>query len=291
MQPNYSEQYKKQRQDYQRSRNPFEYGQQVAQRRYSEIMAGLDNQMRQTQQTYGDMYQAARQRAIGQQAMGGPTLSGGMGQQRRDFISTAEMQELGRIGTQRQQAEADLYTQGQAAFSNAQLEGQQATQMELQNRQTELGLVQSRQAILDNKDLTDAQKAEQLAALEGTSGGGGEIKVAPQSFGNKFGDAALTGGTVIGGGLATVATVKGVAAGLGAASMAGLQTGTIIAGAGATAATKVGIGASIKLGLGAAAGIGKIGGAIGGALAAIPGWGWVALAVLAVGSLIYAAVA
>ena len=67
------------------------YGQQVAQRRYSEILCPvlMPDQARATQQSYGDMYQAARQRAVGAQAMGGPTLSGGMGQQRRDYVSAA----------------------------------------------------------------------------------------------------------------------------------------------------------------------------------------------------------
>ena len=169
MQPNYTELAKRQQQDYQRSRNPFEYGQQVAQRRYSEILSNLDARQRETQQSYGDMYQAARQRAVGAQAMGGPTLSGGMGQQRRDFVSAVEMQELGKIGGARARAEADLYAQGQAAFSNAQLEGQQATQMELQNRTAELQLVQQRQAILNDPKLNEKQKQEQLTALEGGS--------------------------------------------------------------------------------------------------------------------------
>ena len=166
MQPNYeAEARKRQQQQYQQTRNPFELGQQVAQRRYSEIMSGLDNQMRGTQQSYGDMYQMARQRAVGAQAMGGPTLSGGMGQQRRDFVSALEMQELGKIGMGQQQALADIAQQRQAAFSNAQLEGQQATQMELQNQQAKLGLVQQTQEILKNENLTKEQREEQLEAL------------------------------------------------------------------------------------------------------------------------------
>ena len=48
-----------------RSRNPFEYGQQVARRRYSEIMAGLDAQrMKYSTEVMGTMYQEARQRAV-----------------------------------------------------------------------------------------------------------------------------------------------------------------------------------------------------------------------------------
>jgi hypothetical protein len=166
MQPNYeAEARKRQQQQYQNTRNPFELGQQVAQRRYSEIMSGLDNQMRATQQSYGDMYQAARQRAVGAQAMGGPTLSGGMGQQRRDYVSALEMQELGKIGGAQQQALADIAQQRQSAFSNAQLEGQQATQMELQNQQAKLGLVQQTQTILKDENLTKEQREEQLRAI------------------------------------------------------------------------------------------------------------------------------
>jgi hypothetical protein len=166
MQPNYeAEARRRQQEQYQQTRNPFEIGQQVAQRRYSEIMSGLDNQMRATQQSYGDMYQAARQRAVGAQAMGGPTLSGGMGQQRRDYVSALEMQELGKIGGAQQQALADIAQQRQAAFSNAQLEGQQATQMELQNQQAKLGLVTQTQEILANENLSKQQREEQLRAI------------------------------------------------------------------------------------------------------------------------------
>jgi len=176
MRTNYSEDFRRRQQEgYQRSRSPFEYGQQVAQRRYSEIMAGLDAQRMSTQRSYGDMYQEARQRAVGQQAMGGPTLSGGMGQQRRDYVSALEMQELGKIGQAQQQAQAELYAQSQAAFSDAQLEGQQATQMELQNRTAELQLTQQKQAILGDSSLTIEQKTEQIEAL-GMSVEGDEIK-------------------------------------------------------------------------------------------------------------------
>ena len=289
MNPNYDEQRRRQQEDYQRSRNPFEYGQQVAQRRYSEIMAGLDAQSRSVNQSYGDMYQAARQRAVGQRAMGGPTLSGGMGQQRRDFISALEMQELGKIGRDRVQAEADLYAQGQSAFANAELEGQQAAQMELSNRTAQLQLVQQRQAIMDDKNLTDEQKAQQLEALEGGQSTATQVEAAPQSFGNKFGDAVLTGGSVLAGGAGLVGIAKGVSAGVSASIAAGF--GTIGGAAGST----VGIGASIKAGFAAGKGLGilglgKVGGAIGGALAAIPGWGWAAIAAIAVGSLLYAAI-
>lgn len=128
MQPNYEEMIKKQEQDYQRNRDPFEYGRQVAKRRYSEIMAELDARRQASQQSYGDLYSQARQRAVRGQAAGGPTLSGGMGQQQKDYVSAIEMQELGRIGQAREAAQRDLFTQAQSAFSNAQLEGQQAEQ-------------------------------------------------------------------------------------------------------------------------------------------------------------------
>jgi hypothetical protein len=164
MQPNYEEMMKKQQQDYQRSRDPFQYGQQVAQRRYSEIMSNLDMQKGATQQSYGDLYSQARQRAVKGQAMGGQTLSGGMAQQGKDYVSALEMQEMGRIGQAQEGAMRDLYSQGQAAFSNAQLEGQQATQMELQNQQAQLGLVQQTQQIVGS-DLTEQQKRAQLEAL------------------------------------------------------------------------------------------------------------------------------
>jgi hypothetical protein len=174
MMPNYEEQYQRQEQDYRRSRNPFEYGQQVARRRYSEIMAGLDAQRRSTQRSYGDMYQEARQRAVRNQAAGGPSLSGGMGQQRRDYVSAMEMQELGKIGGAQQQAMADLYTQQQAAFSNAQLEGQQAAQMDLQNRTSALQLEQEKVRII-NSGATAEQKKAQLEAL-GADTSGIELK-------------------------------------------------------------------------------------------------------------------
>jgi hypothetical protein len=164
MQPNYNELAERQQKEYQASRDPFQYGQQVAQRRYSEMMSGLDRQRQATQQSYGDLYSQARQRAVGGAAAGGPTLSGGMGQQQRDFVSAIEMQELGRIGQAREGASRDLFSQGQAAFSNAQLEGQQATQMRLQDQQTQLQLIQQRQAILDS-DLPEEQKRAQLEAI------------------------------------------------------------------------------------------------------------------------------
>ena len=224
MQTNYSEDFRRRQQEgYQRSRNPFEYGQQVAQRRYSEIMAGLDAQRLANQRTYGDMYQEARQRAVGQQAMGGPTLSGGMGQQRRDFVSALEMQELGKIGQAQQQAQADLYAQSQAAFSDAQLEGQQATQMELQNRTAQLQLVQQKQEILSDSSLSIEEKAEQIEAL-GMSTEGTEIKE-KTSF-----EQALpwaVGGGLTAAGIATYMSIKGITIGAGLAA-AGTVLGAAI---------------------------------------------------------------
>ena len=168
MQPDYqkimAERQQQEQQRYQQTRDPFEYGRQVAQRRYSEIMSGLDAQKAATQKSYGDMYQQARQMAVGRQAAGGPTLSGGMGQQQRDFVSTAEMQQLGQIQGAGNQAMRDLYTQAQSAMSNAQLEGQQATQMELQNRQAKLGIAQQAQEIMDS-GLSKEDKEKQLEAL------------------------------------------------------------------------------------------------------------------------------
>jgi hypothetical protein len=262
----FSEMQKKQQQDYQRSRDPFEYGRQVAQRRYSEIMSNLETQRQGTQQSYGDLYQQTRQRAVGFQAAGGPTLSGGMGQQRRDYVSTLEMQELGRIGQAREGAMRDLSTQAQSAFANAELEGQQATQLEVQNRQTQLQLFQQRQAIIDS-DLSEEQKAQQLAILEG--GGDGSYQTQPLNFGQKFfkgaaittgvlGASSLVSGTVTAILTSGISSVGGSASGLWAGGVAGFKT----------------VGAGIL-------GLGKIGGFIGGALAAVPGWGWAVLATIA----------
>lgn len=209
---NYDEMLKKQQQDYQRSRDPFEYGRQVAQRRYSEIMSNINTQRQAVQQSYGDLYQQARQRAVAGAAAGGPTLSGGMGQQQRDYISALEMQELGRIGAARETATRDLYTQGQAAFSNAQLEGQQATQMELQNQQTQLQLVQQRQAILADTKLSAEQKAQQLEALGQSPEGVAEKQRTWDQW-------LTTGALTVGGGTAVTAGL--VKFGVGLASAAG----------------------------------------------------------------------
>lgn len=236
MRTNYEEQYRRQQQDYQRSRNPFEYGQQVARRKYSEIMAGLDAQRMSTQQSYGDLYQQARQRAVGARAAGGPTLSGGMGQQRRDYVSAIEMQELGKIGRDQQQAMADLYTQGQAAFSNAQLEGQQATQMELQNQQAALGVVKQKQDILGDSSLTIEEKTEQLAALgieagqeEVTEKTDFEIAIGKAGTGALIGLGILAAGAIAVAAIPALAVSGATAAWIGGAVLVGGAAGLIFA--------------------------------------------------------------
>jgi hypothetical protein len=189
-----AEQQAREEQRYQQTRDPFEYGRQVAQRRYSEIMSGLDQQRAQTAQSYSDLYSAARQQAVRGQAAGGPTLSGGMGQQQRDYVSAIEMQELGKIGTAREGAMRDLYTQAQSAMSNAELEGQQATQMQLQNQQTQLELINQRNAIINNDSLTEEQKREQLDVL----GFGDEENIDAINEGTAFGDIVKTIGVGVG---------------------------------------------------------------------------------------------
>lgn len=282
--PNYEEMMKKQQESYQRSRDPFEYGQQVARRRYSEIMSGLDAQRMSTQQSYGDLYQQARQRAVGARAAGGPTLSGGMGQQRRDFVSALELQELGKIGTAQEQAMRDLFTQGQAAFSNAQLEGQQAAQAELSQRSAALELVRTRQAIINDKNLSEAEKTQQLEALEGGTVDASVAAGEPRSFGEKFTGAALTGGAALVGGGAAGATLAGVSFGIAGAKTA--AAGAAVSTIGYAAAIKGGTAVATSAGLGV---LGKFGAGIGAALTAVPGWGWAALAVIALGSIAYAA--
>ena len=266
MQPNYTELMRRQQEDYQRSRNPFEYGRQVAQRRYSQIMSDLDARTRASQRSYGDMYQAARQRAVGQQAMGGPTLSGGMGQQRRDFVSALGLQEIGKISAAGAQAEADLYAQGQAAFSNAQLEGQQATQMELQNRTAELQLTQQRQAIQADNNLTTEQKREQLEAL-----GSDPQSVAKknQTIGSRMlggaavgaGGVALTAGVVSAGvGLSQgMAATKGVTSAIALAAKAGSNPALAKSAIAAFKASKLGGLYMATLGKGASLSAAKIG--------------------------------
>jgi hypothetical protein len=275
MQPNYNELAERQQRDYQSSRDPFQYGQQVAQRRYSEIMSNLDNQRQATQQSYGDLYSQARQRAVGGAAAGGPTLSGGLGQQQRDFVSAIEMQELGRIGQAREGASRDLFSQGQAAFSNAQLEGQQATQMQLQNQQTQLQLVQQRQQILDS-NLPEEQRREQLEALG----------VSPEAVAERqrTWDQWLVTGAI---GLGTGAVAIGGVSKL----VAGVKLSTAVL-AGATGAAKSAItlagfsGAKAVL---ATAGIKGVGGIVAASFATNPvGW---AIGAFVVGTLVVAGIA
>ena len=275
MQPNYEEMMKKQQQDYQRSRDPFQYGQQVAQRRYSEIMSNLDMQRQATQQSYGDLYSQARQRAVRGQAAGGPTLSGGMGQQQRDFVSALEMQELGRIGQSREGAMRDLYSQGQAAFSNAQLEGQQATQMELQNQQTQLQLVQQRQQILADKNLSSEQRAEQLEAL-GTSPDA--VAEKQRTWDQWLTTGALSAGSLGIAGIGVAKLVGSISAGLGASGIGALKV------AGISKASVVGF-SGLKA-MAAAGGAGKVGAFLAASMVTNPvGWtiGAVIVGALAVG--------
>jgi hypothetical protein len=208
----------RQRQDaeqrYQKTRDPFQYGQQVAQRRYSEIMSNLDTQRQNTQQSYGDLYSQARQRAVRSQAAGGPTLSGGMGQQQKDYVSALEMQELSRIGQGREGAMRDLQTQAQSAFANADLEGQQATQIQLQNQQTQLELINQKNAIKNDKSLTEEQKRERLSVL----GFSEEESVERNAGGTAFGD--ILGALGVGVGVKLgVWTVGAVAAKFGATGL------------------------------------------------------------------------
>lgn len=168
MQINYEEEARKRQREqesYQRQRDPFQYGQEVARRRYSEIMSGLQNQKLDVSRSYSDMYQRAKEMAVADRAKGGPSLSGGMKAQYSDLLSTREIGAIGQIGQAQDQALRQLQQQEQSAFSNAQLEGQQATQMQLGNQQAALQVVQQKQQILADKNLTEEQKKEQLNAL------------------------------------------------------------------------------------------------------------------------------
>lgn len=165
MQPDYAKQMEQEQKKYQQSRDPFKLGQQVAQRRYGEIMSGIDKRQAAASQSYSDMYQAAKQAGVKEEASGGPTLSGGLGAQYSDLVSAGEMQQLGEIGKARTQEMLNIDQQRQTAMSDAMLEGQQATQMELQNRQAEFGMAQQKQAIIADKSLNSKQKIEQLKAM------------------------------------------------------------------------------------------------------------------------------
>jgi len=150
---------------YQTQRDPFAYGQQVARRRYSEIMSGLQERQRSIASSYEDLYQAAKEQGVRQRAAGGPSLSGGMQAQYSDLISAGEMQQLGQIGRSREQAIRELELQKQSAFANAELEGQQATQAQLQLQQNRLDIISQKNQILANAELTNEQKAESLEAI------------------------------------------------------------------------------------------------------------------------------
>ena len=209
--PNYEaearrKQEERDRQRFQQARDPFQYGRQVAQRRYSEIMSGLAERQRQSARTYSDMYQAAKETATAQRAMGGPSLSGGMKAQYSDLVSAREMQALGTIGRDREAAAREIDLQRQAAFANAELEGQQASQTELQNRQTKLQLIQQKNEILVNKDLDNAQKAEQLQVL-GYEKEAQELLASPESAGA---NAGLLGAGLVTAGTYTFAKVTGL---------------------------------------------------------------------------------
>lgn len=158
-------QQEQEQQKYQAQRDPFKYGQDVARRRYSEIMSGLQERQQQTSKSYSDLYQQAREMAVAQRAAGAPSLSGGMKAQYSDLVSAREMQQLGQIGGAREQALRDIELQKQSAFANAQLEGQQAEQTLQQSQLNKLALVQQKQAIRNNKDLSAEEKAQQLQAL------------------------------------------------------------------------------------------------------------------------------
>lgn len=220
MTPDYQaemERRQREEQKYQQTRDPFEYGRQVAQRRYSEIMSGIDARQQATAQSYSDMYQAARQQAVKSRAAGGPTLSGGMAAQYSDLLSVAENQQLGQIGRARTQAMSDLDLQRQSAISNAELEGQQATQIQLQNQQLQVDLIAQKNQILANEDLTNEQKAEQLSVL-GYRDQAEELRATPDSETESPGWLAFAGA----GSTALFATAKAIGAKKALAATAGV---------------------------------------------------------------------
>jgi hypothetical protein len=161
----------------------------------------------------------------------------------------------------------DLYSQGQAAFSNAQLEGQQVSQMELQNQQTQLQLTQQRQAILADTKLSEEQRAEQLAAIGVDSS---EIPQEKTSFGQFFGQALTAGAGIL--------TAGTVASGIAQSFMV------------STSAIKSAVGIKATYSALSAAGVsGFVGKGIAAAVMAHP---YIAagLAVFAIGGLIYAGI-
>lgn len=284
MQPNYEEMMKKQQQDYQRSRDPFEYGRQVAQRRFSEIMSTLDTQQTGIQQSYSDRYLQQQRAFRGQAAAGKPTFSGGMAQQGRDFFTAAEQSALTQTMNQGMSAEAQLSLQRQAAMSNAMLEGQQATQMQLQNQQTQLQLVQQRQAILADTKLSAEQKAQQLEAL----GASPEAVAEKQRTWDQWlatGAIGLGTGAVALGGVVKLAGVVKASAALRTAYMA-----ATVASRAAGSAPLLSVFAKVApAGKLALAGLGKVGGLVATSMAAHPvGW---AIGAIVVGSLLVATIA
>lgn len=207
------------RQRFQQARDPFAYGRQVAQRRYSEIMSGLAERQRQSARTYSDMYQMARETATAQRAMGSPSLSGGMKAQYSDLVSAREMNQLGAIGRDREAAAREIDLQRQSAFANAELEGQQAAQTELQNRQTKLELIRQKNEIIGNKKLKNAEKAEQLEVLGYTQEAQELLNTEDISNSSTAGIFSLIGGGIAGiksfAGFATAWKAVGAAAGVG----------------------------------------------------------------------------
>lgn len=222
------------RQRFQQARDPFAYGRQVAQRRYSEIMSGLAERQRQSARTYSDMYQMAKETATAQRAMGSPSLSGGMKAQYSDLVSAREMNQLGAIGRDREAAAREIDLQRQSAFANAELEGQQASQTELQNRQTKLELIRQKNEILGDKKLKNAQKAEQLEALGYTQEAQELLNTEDISNSSTAGIVGLIGGGITGlksfAGFGKAWKAIGTAAGAGAKFKALLAVGAKTAG-------------------------------------------------------------
>lgn len=235
MQPDYAKQMENEQKKYQQSRDPFKLGQQVAQRRYGEIMSGIDKRQAAASQSYSDMFQAAKQAGVKEQASGGPTLSGGLGAQYSDLVSAGEMQQLGEIGKARTQEMLGLDQQRQTAMSDSMLEGQQATQMELQNRQAELGIAQQKQTIIADKNLSSEQKIEQLKAI-GVNTEGLDVE-APKKGWAKVLAGEASPGEVAGTVLTTAAVVAGGVMALKAAPAIGkFLTSLFKGGAGKTVA-------------------------------------------------------
>lgn len=201
---------------YQQQRDPFKYGQDVARRRYSEIMSGLQNQKRAVGQTYSDMYQAAKEASVAQRAAGSPSLSGGMEAQYSDLMSARDVRDIGTIGRARDEAVRQLDLQGQSALANAELEGQQATQIQMQTQQNQIALIQQRNQLIADKNLTNQQKAEQLEVL-GYTEQAAELRNKPEAK-----TSPLFGGILaLGAGGFTVAKVTGLSKAIGAAMGAG----------------------------------------------------------------------